>query len=71
MWCAGMLLTTIAVDRGGNATVMPLFNALTLVTAGGWGVLWYGEIRGRAVIGWCAAAAFTMVSVVLLGLEKV
>lgn len=50
---------------------MPIFNAFTLISAGAWGVVWYREIRGRAVLGWCAATAFTLVSVVLLGMEKV
>jgi hypothetical protein len=45
-------------------------NAMSLVTSGTWGLLWYREVTGFAAVAWAAAAALTMGSVVLLGLEK-
>ena len=74
--CAGLcyslsvLFTTMAVARGGNAVTLAMRNAMSLVTSGAWGMLWYREVKGLAALAWCAAAALTMGSVVLLGLEK-
>ena len=58
------------VQLGGNAVVMAQKNAISLVVSGGWAVLWYKEIRGRALLAWCVAAAVTVVCVIALGLEK-
>ena len=55
---------------GGTGLVMAQKSALALITSGAWGVFWYREIRGRAAVAWCCAAALTMTSVVLLGFEK-
>jgi len=43
---------------------------VSLVTSGAWGLLWYREWSGLAALAWCAAAAVTMASVILLGFEK-
>ena len=55
--------------------LLPLLDTLCPTTsrrgdAGMWGILWFREIRGCAALAWCAAAAVTMASVVLLGFEK-
>ncbi|EOD34115.1 hypothetical protein EMIHUDRAFT_111342 [Emiliania huxleyi CCMP1516] len=65
-WTAGNLLSTLAVELGGNAVT-----ASNLVTSGAWSLLFYREFSGRAAAVWAAAAAFTMAMVVLLGFEKV
>ena len=65
-----VLLTTTAVNLGGNAVVLAQRNAVSLVTSGAWGLLWYREWSGLAALAWCAAAAVTMASVILLGFEK-
>ena len=70
LYCGAMLFTTMAVERGGNAVVMAQRNAVTLLTSGAWALLWYREIRGRAAVAWCAAAAVTTVGIILLGFEK-
>ena len=44
--------------------------ATQLVTSGLWGVLYYREIRGRALWVWCGFALWTIVAVVMLGMEK-
>ena len=49
----------------------PISVAVSLVTSGFWGLAWYREVTGAAAIAlWCAAAAWTMVAVILLGMEK-
>lgn len=65
-----VLLTTAAVSLGGNAVVLAQRNAVSLVTSGAWGLLWYREWSGLPALAWCAAAAVTMASVILLGFEK-
>jgi len=65
-----LLCTTLAVERGGNAIVLAQRNAMSLVTSGLWGVLWYREVKGWPAVVWCGCALVTMSSVVLLGLEK-
>jgi len=60
----------MAVQRGGNAIVLAQKNAMSLVVSGAWGILWYKEIRGKALVAWCAAAVVTLASSLLLGLEK-
>jgi hypothetical protein len=52
LYCAALLLTTAAVQLGGNAIVMAQRNATSLVVSGLWGVLWYREIRGTALLAW-------------------
>jgi len=70
-WTAGNLLSTLAVEVGGNAVTVAQFQASNLVTSGAWSLLFYREFSGRAAAVWAAAAAFTMAMVVLLGFEKV
>ena len=69
-YCASMVLTTLAVQLGGNAVIMAQRNAMSLVVSGAWGVLWYREIRGRALAAWVFAALVTVTSVMALGFEK-
>tara|TARA_B100000780_G_C20812133_1_gene322675 strand:+ start:343 stop:534 length:192 start_codon:yes stop_codon:yes gene_type:complete len=59
-----------ATARGGSAIVMSQMQATQLVTSGLWGVLYYREIRGRALWVWCGFALWTIVAVVMLGMEK-
>ena len=65
-----VVTTTLAVERGGNAVVPAQRNAVSLITSGLWGLVYYGEVKGIAAVAWCGAAALTMASVVLLGFEK-
>lgn len=69
-WCAGNLLSTLAVERGGNAVTVATYQAANLITSGAWGLMWYKEFRGTAAAAWTVAAAFTLVMVLLLALEK-
>ena len=59
-----------ATARGGSAIVMSQMQATQLVTSGLWGVLYYREIRGRALWVWGGFALWTIVAVVMLGMEK-
>ena len=61
---------TAATARGGSAIVMAQMQATQLVTSGLWGLLYYREIRGRALWIWVCFALWTIVAVVLLGMEK-
>ena len=61
---------TAATVRGGSAIVMAQMQATQLVTSGLWGLLYYREIRGRAMLVWVAFALWTITAVVLLGMEK-
>ena len=45
-------------------------NVFSLICSGLWGLLWYKEIRGRAVPAWVVSAIFTAAMVVLLSFEK-
>ena len=65
-----VICTTMSVERGGNAVVLAQRNAMSLVTSGLWGLLWYKEVRGWPAGVWCLCALLTMSSVVMLGLEK-
>jgi uncharacterized membrane protein len=49
---------------------MAQMQATQLVTSGLWGLLYYREIRGRALWIWVCFALWTIVAVVLLGMEK-
>jgi hypothetical protein len=69
-WTLGNVLTVLAVQRGGNATVMAQANAAQLICSGMWGLLYYREIRGRPAVYWAASAAFTAAMAVLLGMER-
>ena len=69
-WCGGNLLSTLAVERGGNAVTVATYQTANLITSGMWGLLFYHEFRGRAAVAWALSAAFTMVMVLLLALEK-
>ena len=69
-WSMANLFATLAVLRDGNALVMAQINAASLIVSGLWGLLWYREIQGRAVISWIVSALFTGTMIVLLGFEK-
>lgn len=69
-WCGGNLLSTLAVEQGGNAVTVATYQAANLITSGAWGLLWYREVRGRAAAAWTIAAAFTLGMVLMLALEK-
>ena len=69
-YALSVLLTTLAVEYGGNAVVLAQRNAVSLLTSGAWGLVYYREVRGLAALAWVGAAVVTMASVVLLGLEK-
>ena len=56
--------------QGGSAIVMAQMQATQLVTSGLWGLLYYREIRGRAMYIWIGFALWTILAVVLLGMEK-
>lgn len=70
-WVGGNFLNTIAVSEGGQSTTMALYVSTQLVASGLWGILWYGEggsFHAKGV--WSMSAVFTLIAVVLLGLEK-
>ena len=69
-YCVSILLTTMAVQAGGDAVTLAQRTTMSLVTSGAWGLLWFREVRGIAALGWVVAAALTMASVVMLSLEK-
>lgn len=71
LWCVGNFFQLAAVVRGGSAVMMPANAAVTLVTSGLWGLIYYQEIKGliRSAL-WMAAAAWTVIMIVLLSGEK-
>ena len=69
-WALANFCGTAANARGGSAITMAQMSAIQLVTSGLWGLLFYGEIRGRAMYVWAFFAVWTMGAIVLLGLEK-
>ena len=69
-YALSVIVTTLAVEKGGNALVPAQRNAVSLITSGAWGLVYYREVAGKAAVAWVGAAALTMASVVLLGLEK-
>jgi hypothetical protein len=71
-WVVGNAFITLAVTTGGNAVGVPQSLAAMLITSGSWGMLYYkegGSVVERYV--WVFFALFTLVAMVLLGLEKV
>lgn len=71
-WALANFLIITANVIGGNAVVMAQTLSAQIITSGLFGILWYGEGGGsgsKAV--WGVSAVFTLVSMVLLGLEKV
>ena len=48
-----------------------MMTSLCLITSGAWGIVWYGEVRGRWELAvWITAALWTLAMVLLLGMEK-
>ena len=70
LWAIANFCGIAAVARGGNAVVMAQMQATQLVTSGLWGILWYKEIHGQALVVWSAFAVWTSGAIVLLGMEK-
>jgi hypothetical protein len=55
----------------GNAVIMAQTLSFQIITSGLFGMLWYGEGGGKgSKIVWTIAAAWTLTSMILLGLEK-
>ena len=72
-WVLGNFFLTLAVVRGGNAIVMAQGLSAMIVVSGLWGLLWYSEGGGgwgRRIV-WLCGAVLTLVSMVLLGNEKI
>ena len=69
-WAVANFFGTAAASRSGNAIVMAQMLVIQLVTSGLWGILYYRELRGRAVWVWGACAVWTIAAMVLLGMEK-
>ena len=69
-WSLANICSTFAVLRGGNAVTSAQINAAGLITSGGWGLLYYREIRGWPAVAWIASASFSAAMAVLLGFEK-
>ena len=71
LWVLGNFFTTAAVVSGGNAVVVAQQVGFQMVTSGCWGIFYYREIRGWNAVAWGSAALLTMLTMILLGLEKV
>eukprot|EP00039_Didymoeca_costata_P028444 m.21079 g.21079 ORF g.21079 m.21079 type:complete len:385 (-) comp7025_c0_seq1:159-1313(-) len=70
-WVVGNFFITLATVLGGNAIIMAQSLSAQLITSGLFGILWYGEGGGTgSKIFWFFAVIWTLVSMVLLGLEK-
>ena len=71
-WVVGNFGTTLAVVRGGNAVVLSQSLSAMIITSGLWGLVYYKEgdlsLLRRSV--WFASAVFTVISMILLGTEK-
>lgn len=73
LWCLGNFCIFLAVVKGGNAVSGPQSQAAMILSSGAWGLLYYGEVGGRQtrnLVVWLAAAAWTVASMTMLGLEK-
>lgn len=70
-WALGNFLNTTAVKLGGNAVIMAQTLSSSIITSGLLGIFYYGEGGSFAAkVIWAIAAAWTLASMVLLGLEK-
>lgn len=71
-WVLGNWGTTLAVVRGGNAVVLAQTLSTMIITSGLWGLVYYkeGDQSAMRKFVWFASAAFTLVSMILLGEEK-
>jgi len=70
-WAGGNVFITAAVVTGGNAVGHTQVLACTIFFSGLWGMLRYGELAGAAVkLVWGVSAAWTLVCMVFLGMEK-
>lgn len=70
-WVVGNFFITLATVLGGNAIIMAQSLSAQLITSGLFGILWYKEGGGTgSKVFWFFSAMWTLVSMVLLGLEK-
>jgi hypothetical protein len=70
VWFGAYMCQQAANDLGGQAGMGPAVNAIKLVVAGIWGLLYYREIKGPARITcWVLSAAWTITFVLLLSSE--
>lgn len=71
LWVIGNLGGELSVLHGGNSVEVPTMVSIQLIVSGAWGIVYYGEVKGRAEVGiWVAAAVWTLAMVLLLGMEK-
>lgn len=71
LWVVGNFFITSAIARGGNSIVVPICSAVTIITSGLWGLLYYQEVTGkRQILQWCRAAFFTLACMLLLSHER-
>ena len=47
-YALSVIVTTLAVEKGGNALVPAQRNAVSLITSGAWGLVYYREVAGKA-----------------------
>ena len=70
-WSLGAFFQTAAVVKGGNAVMMPANLSIQIITSGAWAILYYKEMPSKLHgLLWCLAAAWTLISIILLGGEK-
>lgn len=70
-WALGNFLITTAVELGGNAVIMAQSLSATIITSGLLGIFWYGEGGSTtSKFFWFVAAIWTLIAMILLGLEK-
>lgn len=69
-WSVANFLNTIAVVRGGNAICFPQSLSIQLITSGLWGIFYYHEMGFKNALVWGFWAVFTIIFIILLGLEK-
>jgi len=71
LFCIGNFFITTAITHGGNSVVVPICSAVTIITSGLWGLLYYQEVTGmQHIMQWCRAALFTLACMLLLSGER-
>ena len=71
-WVMGSLFGTTAVELSGDIVAVPTMTTSALVTSGAFGLLYYKEMNSKwHGLVWCAAAAWTVASMLLLRGERV
>lgn len=71
LWSVGHFFFLVAVAAGGEAIMMPTNTAISLVTSGLWGLLYFSEVKSvsRKIFWWCTVIMM-LVSIFLLNQEK-